>query len=192
MDYLKYKTEEELYALAYTYAVKMFDVRSALGIELSTVGELTDLLFEMFKDKAKQDFKTDQLIDYNDEIVSIVELSDEQTVDITVSKDSLFYANNILTKNSIGLPQSLDFFIALVTNEELMEMGRQMMILLKTRFGNKQNAKSQLVGIDFDKMRYYDIESDTSSQVAAVVGKRTPDTVKKPMASGIPSDISWD
>jgi replicative DNA helicase len=96
------------------------------------------------------------------------------------------------TSESFGLPATADLFVAIITNEELLEMGRQMMILLKTRYGNKQGAKSQLVAIDFDKMRYSDVvTSDVSQQIQQTVGKRTPDTIK-PKVTGIPSGINWD
>lgn len=102
------------------------------------------------------------------------------------------------TSDSFGLPMSLDWFVAIVTNEDLMEMNRQMLILLKTRYGNKQNKKSQLVGIDFDYMRYFDVEideknNDNVKEVANVVGKTTPATkTQSSLGKGIPDDIEWD
>lgn len=100
------------------------------------------------------------------------------------------------TSDSFGLPMSLDWFAAIVTNEELMEMNRQMLLLLKTRYGNKQGKKSQLVKIDFDYMRYEDVATDdkmpdNTKEVAKVVGKTTPAT-KATLGSGIPNDIEWD
>lgn len=99
------------------------------------------------------------------------------------------------TSESVGLPQSLDWFAAMVTSEELMEMGRQMIIPLKTRYGNKSGLRPQLVGIDFDKMRYSDVESSdhtyTPTSRPSVQPTIAPTTVK-PKISGIPSDIEWD
>lgn len=101
------------------------------------------------------------------------------------------------TSESVGLPQTLDFFAAIVTNDELMEMGRQMMILIKTRFGNKQGMKRQLVGIDWNKMRYHDVETegDKDQKVKAVqqaVAKEEPVFNGSKRVTGIPSDIQWD
>lgn len=96
------------------------------------------------------------------------------------------------TSESIGLPQTLDFFAAIVTNEELMEMNRQVMILLKTRFGNKSKAKSQIVKIDFDKMRYTDVEHDTNGAAQISNNVVKPDFANKKSKPGIPEGIKWD
>lgn len=101
------------------------------------------------------------------------------------------------TSESIGLPQTLDLFLAIVTNEELMEMGRQLVMLLKTRFGNKQGKKSQLIGIDWDYMRYSDVDDPGATPVkreAVVMGQNTPtlNSGVKKMTGGIPADINWD
>jgi replicative DNA helicase len=100
------------------------------------------------------------------------------------------------TSESVGLPQTLDWFAAIVTNDELMEMGRQMMILIKTRFGNKQGMKRQLLGIDWNRMRYSDVDSDTEKDqkvkaVQQAVAKDEPLFNKQPRVTGIPADIDW-
>lgn len=102
------------------------------------------------------------------------------------------------TSESVGLPQTLDFFAAIVSNEELMELGRQMVILIKTRFGNKQGMKSQLVGIDWDYMRYHDIETSASNdqkvqavKSAVAVSKPEFSGSNKPRVTGIPADVDW-
>ena len=59
--------------------------------------------------------------------------------------------------DSFGIVMALDFFFALTTDEVLQDNGQQLIHLLKTRWGNKAKMKSQLVGIDFNKMRYYDV-----------------------------------
>lgn len=101
------------------------------------------------------------------------------------------------TSESFGLPMSLDFFVAIVSSQDLMEMGRQLFILLKTRFGSKANVKSQTVGIDYDHMRYKDIETgDPGTKITPdMVGKNKPvleSTMQKIMSGGIPEDITWD
>lgn len=101
------------------------------------------------------------------------------------------------TSESFGLPMSLDFFVAIVSSQDLMEMGRQLFILLKTRFGSKANVKSQTVGIDYDHMRYKDIETgDPGTKVTPdMVGKNKPvleSTMQKIMSGGIPDDITWE
>lgn len=104
------------------------------------------------------------------------------------------------TSESVGLPQTLDFFAAIVTNDDLMEMGRQMVILIKTRFGNKQGMKRQLVGIDWDKMRYSDVDEgdDTNDRKVRDVQKAVTNGAEaafnmadKKRVTGIPSDVNW-
>lgn len=97
------------------------------------------------------------------------------------------------TSESFGLPATADWMCAIVTNEELMDLNQQLLLLLKTRYGNKKGAKQQLVSIDFDKMRYSDVtqaEPDVQG-VMQKVGTRTP-TTNKPTTTGIPNDINWD
>jgi hypothetical protein len=93
------------------------------------------------------------------------------------------------TSESIGLPQTADFMMAITTNEVLQENNRQVFHLLKTRWGNKTKVKPQVVGIDFNKMRYYDAsdggDAKTVEDINQDVGKRLPK--KKD-----PSEIDWD
>jgi len=107
-------------------------------------------------------------------IIDIQANKEQLTHDISCSGDSLFYANGILTHNSgandkspdmtatsesWGVPASLDWFIAITTDEVLQENSQQLIHPLKTRWGNKSKLKSQIVNIDFDKMRYTDAGS---------------------------------
>ena len=80
------------------------------------------------------------------------------------------------TSDSFGLPMSLDFFISLSQNEVHQENGQQLINCIKTRWGNKSKIKPELVNIDWDKMRYSDIDSATS--VASKVGNNKPNTSK--------------
>lgn len=67
------------------------------------------------------------------------------------------------TSESFGLPATADWLGAIVTNDNLMEMNQQLIIQLKTRYGAKKKAtKSQLVEVNFDKMRYMDVQGDES------------------------------
>lgn len=92
------------------------------------------------------------------------------------------------TSDSIGLPQTLDWFVALVSNEDLMKMNRQLAILLKTRYGNKKGISARAMRVDFDYMRYYDVESEVVDD-PVLNGTQKPDFKKQ---SGIPEGIKWD
>jgi len=76
------------------------------------------------------------------------------------------------TSESFGLPATLDWFIALTADEVMRENGQQQVHLLKTRWGNKQRVGSQMVGIDWDLMRYYDVGSTREAQSS--MGKNKP------------------
>jgi replicative DNA helicase len=92
------------------------------------------------------------------------------------------------TSESIGLPQTLDFFMAQTTDEVMMENGKQLWHLLKTRWGNKSSVKPQLVNVDFDHMRFSDIDeyNDQIKDVQSKVGQTKPQ--KKVESSAIDFD----
>jgi hypothetical protein len=57
------------------------------------------------------------MMEFNDEIESIEFIGEMECLDIEVSDDHLFYANNILTKNSIGTMASADMALIFGANE---------------------------------------------------------------------------
>lgn len=143
--------------------------------------ELTELLIKLELEKLEKNEATDKLIDYNDEIVSIESVGEKETIDISVSGDNLFYCNNILTKNSFGVPATADMMFAIVATEELDKMNQIMVKQLKNRFNDLTKNKRFLIGIDRSKMKLYDLEesaqglvddSPSSSPVVASINKK--------------------
>lgn len=134
---------------------------------------LTDLLIKLEEEKLYKNQKSDSTIDYNDEIVSIEDVGILETIDISVSGDSLFYCNDILTKNSFGLPATADFMIAIISTEELEQLNQIMVKQLKNRYGDPNQYKKFVIGVDRSKMRLYDAEQ--SAQVD-IVDSGQPDT----------------
>lgn len=178
-----------LYKKCVNDAKYLFDTGNHYGM---TIKQIADYLYNEAICKEERDAYHDmKLIEFNDEIVEIEELNERELMDIQVSGDNLFYANGLLTKNSIGLPQTADFMFAITTDEVLQDNDRQMFHLLKTRWGNKSTVKPQLVGIDFSKMRYYDVGSDpqqpTTDEIKNKVGKNKLQGKEKKL-----DDISWD
>lgn len=115
-----------------------------------------------------------------DEIVSIKKIGKQKTIDITVSGDNLFFANGILTHNSgmnnsdieltdtsesIGGPMTADLLLALISTEELEELGQIMIKQLKNRYSDPTVYKRFVVGIDRAKMRLYDVEQSAQNQI---------------------------
>ena len=64
------------------------------------------------------------------------------------------------TSESFGLPATADFFIALVSNEELEEMGVVMVKQLKNRYSAPSDNKRFTLGINKSKMRLFDAEEN--------------------------------
>ena len=64
------------------------------------------------------------------------------------------------TSESFGLPATADFFIALVSNEELEEMGVVMVKQLKNRYSAPSENKRFTLGINKSKMRLFDAEEN--------------------------------
>jgi hypothetical protein len=69
------------------------------------------------------------------------------------------------TSESFGLPATADFFIVLVSTEELQNLNQIMVKQLKNRYSDISNFKRFVVGIDRSKMRLYDCEDSAQTLV---------------------------
>ena len=110
-------------------------------------------------------------------ILKIEELGEREMIDIEVSGNHLFYANNVLTHNSnsdveltdtsesFGLPATADFMFALISTEELEQLGQIMVKQLKNRYNDPTIYKRFIVGIDRAKMRLYDCEQSAQKDI---------------------------
>ena len=70
------------------------------------------------------------------------------------------------TSESFGLPATADFMFALISNEELDNLGQIMIKQLKNRYSDPNYYKRFVVGIDRGKMRLYDAESSAQIGLA--------------------------
>jgi hypothetical protein len=107
-----------------------------------------------------------------DEIISIEKIGKRKTLDIEVSGNHLFYANEILTHNSssdpgledtsesFGLPATVDLMVAIITSEELEQLGQLKFKQLKNRLNDVTQNRAFLIGVDRSRMRLYDVEQD--------------------------------
>lgn len=59
---------------------------------------------------------------------------------------------------SFGLPQTVDFMVVLVSNDQLAKLGQYICKQLKSRLGDKNKHKAFVLGVDYDKMRLYDVD----------------------------------
>lgn len=62
------------------------------------------------------------------------------------------------TSESFGLPATADLMFALVSSEELEELGQIMVKQLKNRYSDPTLHKRFVLGVDRSKMRLYDVE----------------------------------
>lgn len=130
-----------------------------------------------------------------DEIVSIEKIGVQETIDIEVSGDNLFFANDILTHNSgfsssdisltdtsesFGLPQTADLMFALISTEELEGLNQILIKQLKNRYGALDPHRRFTVGIDRAKMRLYDVEQEAQDNL---IENMDPETDKKDFKS---------
>lgn len=136
---------------------------------ITDVELLADILYNLKQEKEERSTLTDSLIDYNDEIVEIIEMDDTEVMDITVSADNLFYANDILTKNSHGISVTSDLMFGLISTPELEQLGHLRIKQLKNRFNSIHAPSSFLVGIARAKMTLFDVDMP---QVKTIVGNK--------------------
>ena len=112
-----------------------------------------------------------------DKIAHIEEIGYEDSIDIEVSGNHLFFANDILTHNSssdigledtsesFGLPATADFMFAMISTEELQDLNQIMIKQLKNRYNDPTKYKRFVVGIDRSKMRLYDADNSAQDDI---------------------------
>jgi len=62
------------------------------------------------------------------------------------------------TSESFGLPATVDFMFALMSNDELAEMNQMLVKQLKNRYADPGRHRKFVIGVDKTKMRLYDAE----------------------------------
>lgn len=86
------------------------------------------------------------------------------------------------TSESIGLPQTCDLMLALISTDELADLGQIMIKQLKNRYNDPSYYNKFVVGIDRNKMRIFDVEN--SAQVGIVAPAEVSYLPKKKDVSG--------
>ena len=69
------------------------------------------------------------------------------------------------TSESFGLPATADFMFALISTEELAELGQLMVKQLKNRYYDPNIDRRCIVGVDRSKMRLYDVEQSAQEDL---------------------------
>jgi replicative DNA helicase len=81
------------------------------------------------------------------------------------------------TSESFGLPATADFMFALISSEEMEELGQIMVKQLKNRYNDPTHYKRFVLGVDRAKMKLYDVEQ--AAQDDLVDSGQTQKTFKK-------------
>lgn len=117
---------------------------------------------------------------FDDEIVSIEYIGEQETIDINVSGNRLFYANNVLTHNSaveeiefdhshisggISKINTADNVFGIFTSRHMREKGQYQIQLMKTRSSSGVGQKIDL-SFDVDTLRIFDDGSNSESSSA--------------------------
>ena len=112
-----------------------------------------------------------------EKITHIKEIGYDEAIDIEVSGNHLFYANDILTHNSnsdvsledvsesFGLPATADFMFAIITGEQLNGLNQLMVKQLKNRYNDPNMYKKFVIGVDRAKMRLYNVEQTAQQDI---------------------------
>ena len=80
------------------------------------------------------------------------------------------------TSESIGLPATADMMFALISTEELAQVGQVMVKQLKNRYSDPERNKRFVLGVDKTRMRLYDAEESAQKDIMpdVVVMDQTP------------------
>jgi len=69
------------------------------------------------------------------------------------------------TSESFGLPATADFMFALISSEELQQLGQIMVKQLKNRYGDPATHKRFVIGVDYSKMKLYNSEESAQDDL---------------------------
>lgn len=124
----------------------------------------------MIADTNCTELNTDNYLDEMDEIVEIEYIGEQDTIDINVSGNRLFYANDILTHNSaveevefdhshisggISKINTADNVFGIFTSRSMRERGQYQIQLMKTRSSSGVGQKIDLQ-FDVDTLKIFD------------------------------------
>lgn len=119
----------------------------------------------------EQEIYESQTLDFNDEIIGIEYIGEQEMMDISVSNNQLFYANGILIHNcatnnleadnsavsdSMGSVMTADFLMFLLQTEEMKEKGDIICKITKNRYTGK--TETFPMRVNYELMRFEDPE----------------------------------
>jgi hypothetical protein len=88
------------------------------------------------------------------------------------------------TSESFGLPATADFMVALISTEELEELGQLMVKQLKNRYGDPSAYRRFVIGVDRSKMKLFDLDAAAQKGISKMGEKEDDDEVEMPEGGG--------
>lgn len=76
------------------------------------------------------------------------------------------------TSESFGLPATADLMFALISTEELEDLGQMLVKQLKNRYNDPTKYRRFVIGVDRSRMKLYDVEESAQSDI---MSDMTPD-----------------
>jgi archaellum biogenesis ATPase FlaH len=74
------------------------------------------------------------------------------------------------TSESFGVPATADMMFALISTEELENLGQVMVKQLKNRYSDPTQNKRFVIGVDKSRMRFYDVEDTAQDLIGSNAG----------------------
>ena len=78
------------------------------------------------------------------------------------------------TSESFGLPATADLMFALISTEELEELGQLLVKQLKNRYNDPTKYKRFVIGIDRARMKLYDVEESAQTDIMSDMAPDKP------------------
>ena len=91
------------------------------------------------------------------------------------------------TSESFGLPATADFMFALISTEELQQLGQMMVKQLKNRYNDPTQNKRFVIGVDRSKMKLFDVDPNEQT-----LTDDTPVYDKTPTGEGMSKFKDWN
>jgi archaellum biogenesis ATPase FlaH len=93
------------------------------------------------------------------------------------------------TSESFGLPATADFMFAIISNEDLEQLGQLKIKQLKNRYNDPAINRAFIIGVDRSKMRLYDVEQSAQN---IVEGKQESEEQINSPSGPRPAEMVYD
>lgn len=163
LNEVEYYSADEFLFIERCYALTDFHIKKYPVLKNYDYNKVFNAVALLELTRLEEEQKLDNCIDFNDEIVEIEDVGLMDVTDITVDGDSLFYADNILTKNSYGLVFGCDILIGIITTPEFDAQNKICFKQLKNRYRDINMNNKFLLGVNKSKMKLYDLSTYTAN-----------------------------